>query len=93
MGCAWYRKIPYISEEKPKGYLVIPRQNKKAKAVCIPIRKAALKIYIMNNPNFVGMYDTLARFIFRDTEVNNFYTPLNGMDKMSVERRNHGHYL
>lgn len=58
MGRAWYRKVPYISEEKPKGYLVIPRQNQKtgqkqSVAVCIPIREAAIKIYSMNNPNFM----------------------------------------
>jgi len=76
----WYHKVPYISEEKPKGYLVIPRQNKKSKTVCIPIRKAAIKIYCMNNPNLISMEDALERFILGGTVPNIFYTPLNEVE-------------
>ena len=54
----WYRRIPYVTKDRPKGYLIIPRQNKKTGQnrpveVCIPIRKAAIKIYSMYNPNFI----------------------------------------
>lgn len=54
----WYRRIPYVTKDRPKGYLIIPRQNKKTGQnrpveVCIPIRKAAIKIYCMNNPHLV----------------------------------------
>lgn len=68
MGLAWYRKVPYISEEKPKGYLVIPRQNQKtgqkqSEAVCIPIREAAIKIYGMYNPNFIIAGSAVGRYV------------------------------
>lgn len=84
MGCAWYRKVPYILEEKPKGYIIVPRQNQKRGqnrpvAVCTPIREAAIKIYCMHNPDFIGMEDVLARFILgMNIQPNSFYTPLNG---------------